>query len=91
VLGAGTKRLSERSSALKQLELLERTERLEQASLLERLETLEQVSLMCLQSDGRLDPQVKRKILYDNPRRFYRIESILACPKDIISFGGRAN
>jgi hypothetical protein len=34
-----------------------------------------------------LNPQVKRKILSDNPSRFYRISSILVCPKDFIFFG----
>ena len=34
-----------------------------------------------------LNPQVKRKILSDNPRRFYGIWSIIVCPRDIIFSG----
>ena len=51
----------ERSSASKQLELLE------------RLEPLEQASLAVFKAMEGLNPQVKRKILSDNPRRFYGI------------------
>jgi hypothetical protein len=57
----------------KRLEPLERLERLEQAPLVEQLEPLEQASLRCVQAMEGLGPQVKRKILSDNPRRFHEI------------------
>jgi hypothetical protein len=54
------------------LELLERLTRLEQASLVERGTIGTGFSSVCSKRDE-LDPQVKRKIFSDNPRRFYEI------------------
>jgi hypothetical protein len=48
---------------------------LETLELLERLERLEQASLRCVQAMEDLNPQVKRKILSDYPKRFYEFEA----------------
>jgi hypothetical protein len=52
--------------------VLERSSEWKRLELLERLERLAQASLRCVQSEWGLNLQVKRKILSDNPRRFYK-------------------
>jgi hypothetical protein len=71
VIGVGTKRLSECFRAGERLELLERLERLEQAPLVKRWNHWNRLLSGVFNAMEGLTPQVKRKILSDNPRRFY--------------------